>query len=78
MINLGFEPNVLLLAELELEIDDLFLFAQVRDHRPQFGQFGVHIVARFSFASGRCCGCIGCLLNAGGLRAHGLKMLMEN
>lgn len=78
MINLRFEPNILLPAELELEINNLLLFTQIRDHRAQFRQLEVHIVACFTLARDRCCRSIGCLLNARGLGAHRLEMLMKN
>lgn len=76
MVDLSLETRVLLLAELELEFDDLLLFPQIGYQRPKFGELGVCVVGSLRFA--RVVGRRSCsLLDTRRVSADGFKVLVE-
>ena len=75
MLDLGLEANVLLLAELELQVDDLLFLPEIRHDGAQLGKLGVAVVCGLIGAKDRCCR--RSLPNARRLGVHFLKVVME-
>lgn len=75
MIDLSLQAEVLLLAQLELQVDNLFLLAKIRYNGSKFTELGVGIVSAIGIVdrSGRICS----LTNARCLRADRLQVLVE-
>lgn len=76
MVDLRLETCGLLLAKVQLKLDDLLLFAEVGDQGPKFRELSVVVIHRIPFAGLRSGGSCR-LLDASGARAHRLQVVVK-